>query len=94
VDELFPAVRQDFHQRRHGRCDNPHQDLIVIHTGYIVNKKTPVKRKNEGIAKVGILAGWPTAGSKSVIKAIDYGFGKIKPGAFGFRSCLERWRLI
>jgi hypothetical protein len=88
-------VRQDFHHRRHGRCDNPHQDLIVIHTGYIVNKKTPVKRKNrKKLPNEGILDGWPTAGSKSVIKAIDYGFDKIKPGAFGFRSCLERWRLI
>jgi len=44
-EELFTPVHQEFYQSRNRGADDPHQNLIVIHTPrYLVNKKRHVKR--------------------------------------------------
>jgi hypothetical protein len=49
--ELFTPVYQDFNNSRQSGCDDPHQNLIVIHTpGYLVNKKRHVKRASVFVA--------------------------------------------
>ena len=51
VDELLSPMRQNFHQSRDGASDDPHQNLIVIHsqilsrsTREMSTKKAPFRR--------------------------------------------------
>jgi hypothetical protein len=47
-------MRQNFHQSRNGASDDPHQNLIVIHTRVLVDQEKRCQPKKASIFVAGL----------------------------------------